>query len=382
MLQDYASQFDKWLKRDALPMWWQSGADRERGGFVETIGLDGIPTDDARRGRVQPRQVYCYALAGRMGWQGPWQEALKHGLKYFEEKFWREPGYYANLVTSAGTVLDDTFDVYNQAFALFGFAQAAQAVPALRPELEARSVELLALLTDRFKHPVAGFYGDAERSLPLKSNPHMHLFEAALCWEELAGRGLAPWADLADHIAELAMTRFIDERSGALREFFDNDWKPFPGEPGRVVEPGHQFEWAWLLARWGQSRLDAGAVIKAERLYEIGLAHGICPTRQVAVMALRDDFTILDHAARLWPQTEWLKSSLRLASISSALKRPYYLEAAERACAAMRLFLDVPTAGLWHDKMQPDGTFVSEPAPASSFYHIACAIDELCQTIG
>jgi len=379
MLEHYASQLERWLKEDALPMWWQRGADLENGGFVETIDLDGTATAAARRGRVQPRQVYCYALAGRLGWQGPWEEALKHGLTYFQEKFWLESGYYASVVAASGALLDESFDLYNQAFALFGFAQAANAIPAWRPELEARSLMLLRQLREDVGHCHMGFDNDPGRSVPLKSNPHMHLFEAAMSWEALGGGMASPWGALADEIAELAMTRFIDRRTGALREFFSADWETFGGIEGRIVEPGHQFEWAWLLTRWGQSRANAEAVVMAERLFEIGLKHGICPNRHVAVMSLLDDFTTHDATARLWPQTEWLKSSLRLASISDGLKRDYYSAAAERACAAMVRFLDVPTAGLWHDKMIADGTFVAEAAPASSFYHIACAIDELLQ---
>jgi mannose-6-phosphate isomerase len=41
------------------------------------------------------------------------------------------------------------------------------------------------------------------------------------------------------------------------------------------------------------------------------------------------------------------------------------------------LYLDTPVPGLWWDRLRPDGGFVDEPAPASSFYHIACAIAEL-----
>jgi mannose/cellobiose epimerase-like protein (N-acyl-D-glucosamine 2-epimerase family) len=382
MLQDYASEFVSWLRNDALPIWWHAGADRVNGGFVETIGLDGVATDSARRGRVQPRQVYCYALAGKLGWSGPWQQALTHGLTYFTEKYWLESGYFANVVAPTGAMIDDSFDLYNQAFALFGFSQAAQAVPSLRADLEARSLALLQMLQARFKHDAAGFQNDLQQSLPLKSNPHMHLFEAALGWEEFKGKGNGPWTALADEIAELCMTRFIDARSGALREFFDAGWNPHPGEQGRIVEPGHQFEWAWLLTRWGQSRGNAEALVKAERLFEIGLKHGVCPARRVAVMSLLDDFSIHDQTARLWPQTEWLKSSLRLASVSGGLKKAYYLKSAEDACAAMRLFLDVPLRGLWRDKMYLDGSFLAEPAPASSFYHIACAIDELRQSMG
>jgi len=39
------------------------------------------------------------------------------------------------------------------------------------------------------------------------------------------------------------------------------------------------------------------------------------------------------------------------------------------------LATDVP--GLWRDRMNPDGSFVEEPAPASSFYHIVGAILDL-----
>lgn len=381
MLEQYASNLDLWLKKDALPLWWQTGADRERGGFVETINLDGGPTETARRGRVQPRQVYCYALAGRLGWQGPWEQALRHGLTYFEQRFWLENGYYANAVAASGALLDDSFDLYNQAFALFGFAQASLAIPAWRPLLEARSLMLLERLKDDFGHPIGGFYNDLERSVPLRSNPHMHLLEAAMSWESMGGERTLPWSMLADEIAGLAISRFIDNKSGALREFFDADWGPAEGIEGRIVEPGHQFEWSWLLTRWGQARQDASAIVLAERLYEIGLKHGVCPNRRVAMMSLLDDFSVHDATARLWPQTEWLKSSLRLANVSGAIKRDYYLKAADEACAALTRFLDdAPMPGLWRDKMAADGTFVSEAAPASSFYHIACAIDELLQT--
>ena len=38
--------------------------------------------------------------------------------------------------------------------------------------------------------------------------------------------------------------------TGALREFFAADWSPAPGIDGRIAEPGHHYEWAFLLARW------------------------------------------------------------------------------------------------------------------------------------
>ncbi len=68
------------------------------------------------------------------------------------------------------------------------------------------------------------------------------------------------------------MDHFIDGGTGALREFFDHDWAPIPGDKGRIVEPGHLFEWAWLLLRWAERRGNAEAIVKARRLFAIGEA--------------------------------------------------------------------------------------------------------------
>jgi mannose-6-phosphate isomerase len=44
-------------------------------------------------------------------------------------------------------------------------------------------------------------------------------------------------------------------------------------------------------------------------------------------------------------------------------------------------YLRTPVPGVWRDKMQPNGDFIDEPAPASSFYHIVCAIVEFDRAV-
>jgi mannose-6-phosphate isomerase len=202
----------------------------------------------------------------------------------------------------------------------------------------------------------------------------MHFFEAMLAWEKVDPQG--PWHGLTDDIAHLAMSKFIDAQSGGLREFFDHDWNPMPGDKGRIMEPGHQFEWAWLLTRWGDLRKNEDAITKAKRLFEIGEKYGICPQRKVAIMSLYDDFSVHDALARLWPQTEWLKAAVRLASVTHGEARYAYLGSAVRAIGALQPFLDTPVPGLWFDKWPADAPMIDEPAPASTFYHIVCAIYE------
>ncbi len=365
----------QWLADKALPLWRDAGVDAA-GGFVETIDMVGEPTRANRRARVQPRQVYCFAEAGRRGWSGDWRGAAEGGLAYFDRVFKQPSGFYGALADADGNLLDPSFDLYNQAFALLAFAYLAEVVPARKAEMVGRSNDLRSRIEAHVKHPVAGFEEDNPPRLPLCSNPHMHLFEACLASEMVDGFDQVAWANLADEIADLAMDHFIDAESGVLREFFDHDWAPFAGDKGRIVEPGHLFEWAWLLLRWAERRGSAEAIVKARRLFDIGEAHGICPNRNVAIMTLLDDLSVADPIARLWPQTEWLKASIRFAALTNGVERERYLASAARAAAALRAFLETPVAGLWRDKQKADGSFVEEPAPASSFYHILCAIYE------
>ncbi len=359
-----------WLKEDALPLWWERGADHERGGFHELLGMNGAPVQADRRARVQARQIYSFGVGGRLGWTGPWKAALTHGLDFFLGHYRIQSGLFRTLVHADGTPADDTVWLYDQAFALLALAEARKALPE-RADLQPMARAVIDALGAR-RLDADGF-SEAATDHPFQSNPHMHLFEACLAWSEIDDDPI--WNALADEIAGLALTKFID-RNGALHEFFAEDWSFEPGVDGRIVEPGHQFEWAWLLERWSKLRSRADAHQAALRLFQIGAEHGVDRIRGVAFDQLLDDFSIHAPGARLWPQTERIKAASILAASAQGSGKAFEQEAVE-AIEGLRTYLAVPLRGLWRDKMTLDGTFVDQPAPASSFYHIVCAIEEL-----
>ena len=84
--------------------------------------------------------------------------------------------------------------------------------------------------------------------------------------------------------------------------------------------------------------------------------------------------------ARLWPQTEWLKAALILAEAAEGDERRRLLDSAAAAFDGLWLYLGPD--GLWRDKLGPDGAFETEPAPASSLYHIVAAYRQLRETAG
>lgn len=382
-LEDAAALRDElmgWLIGSALPLWHAHGLDRTGGGFHETVGLDLAIAPVPRRTRVIARQIYCFARAPKLGWTGAWAEAVEVGLAYYFDRVVTPEGRVRTVIEADGRPKDDRFSLYDHAFALFAYAAAAEALPARRRDIEARAVALRDMLVATVKHPERGFEEDSPRRLPLKANPHMHLFEACLAWEAIGGD--AVWTSLADEIAQLALDRFVDRETGWLREFFDADWRPMPGVEGRITEPGHHFEWAWLFVRWGLSRRGTDAIDVARRLAALAEAHGVDARRGVALNALLDDGSIRDGSARLWPQTERIKghAALALASADPAT-RDRHLRLVAEAVRGLQGYLDVETPGLWRDRMGADGAYRVEPAPASTFYHIVCAVEELDKAI-
>lgn len=363
-LTDRARKAQAWLFDAALPLWAARGFDAKTGIFHEKLDAALNPAPGPRRVRVQARQTYVFALAGKLGWSGAWRPLVEAGFAVIDRQARADAGAVGHLLDARGRLMDARRDLYDQAFALFACAAAAPVVSGASK----RAGEIADFIDKHWKSSQGGYAeGEVEPPLPRRQNPHMHLFEAALALHEATA---APrWRSLAEQMIHLFDTHFFDAGPGVLREFYDSDWKPAPGEKGELLEPGHHFEWTWLLARWAEA---SGADTRAagDRLYEYGKASGI-GAHGAAIDAVLLDGSVKSAAARLWPQTEWLKAAL------ARVERGGDPQEAVTAYDALARYLDRPAQGLWADRLGADGVFVDEPAPASSFYHIALALAEL-----
>ncbi len=246
---------------------------------------------------------------------------------------------------------------------------------ACAPRMPSRRAQALAaerLLTAieaAFALPGGGYRELGEH--PFQANGQMHLFEACLLFGDGAGDR---FRETADRLAHLALDRLIDPALGVVDEFYDAAWRPVSSRgtaTGRRIEPGHQFEWAWLLLEWratGGGRPVAGV---ARRLFAAGEA-GVRDS--LATGAVDETGRVVDPLCRLWPQTERLRTAARLAAAAPGPERDRYRAAARDAARGLRRYLETPIAGLWRDKWTPGEGFRDEPAPASSLYHLTGAI--------
>jgi mannose-1-phosphate guanylyltransferase/mannose-6-phosphate isomerase len=354
-LDGAAGWYRAWLTDVALPYWGAVGFDPDTGGFHERMTAQGPDRGAPRRSRVQARQIWTFATAARLKVGPSYFHTAYSAYEAFIQRYRGADDLMVSAVRPDGQPIPGVASLYEQDFAILAMA----GLYAVRPSASLlQDAQRLRAAIETFRHPAGGFRETDDH--PFQSNAHMHLLEASLAWEEV---GQEAWATLTDEVAELALARFIDPQEGFLREFFDSAWRPASGADGRRVEPGHQVEWAWLLDRWGARRGDPRGPAAAQKLFAAGRA-GFDATRKVAVNALWDDLTICDADARLWPQTEYLKAALRLGHDADALL----------AAQGLVAYLDKPVAGAWRDVLRPDGSFVDQPAPATSFYHLAGAV--------
>jgi len=357
----------RWLVEDALPLWAERGVDRALGGFFEAIGQDGVAVAAPRRARVVARQTYVFEVARRMGWIEDAAVLVRHGLDALVGRCIRAAGLTLSRYDAGGGVVAEGFDLYDHAFVLLALATVAQD-PALADEAQARAGRMLSAM-EAFRHPLGGWRNATWPAEGLRADPHMHMLETALAFDALPDRD-PRWREVADDLVALALDRLVDPDSGALLEYFGADWDTPRDRALRVIEPGHQFEWAWLLRGWNSRVGDARVEAAAARLHEIGEGRGV-NAGGIVVDSLWDDLSVCRPALRLWAQTERIKISVQAPDRSGET-------AAIEALGAMQAFFDTPVAGLWNDRLEADGSPVIAPAPASSLYHIVAAM-EACE---
>lgn len=356
-----------WLFNDCLPLWARTAWDADKGGFVESLTLDGTPQPDReRRMRVIPRQIFAFSQAARLGWDTDEARRLAMlGLEYLDGPARAPSGGWVHRLDRSGTPLDPRRGLYDHAFVILAGAAAYQAFG------EARALELAleasGFVADHMHDSAADGFHDPEMEPHVRAaNPHMHLLEACLALE--AASGSADALDCARICVERFEDSFFHPASGAVIEELRADWSRGSG-PWRT-EPGHCHEWAWLLAEY-EARTGHDLISWRRRL--IGFADSRGRDRQsgFAHNSVNTIGDIMDGNRRLWPQLEMLRARLRHPETAAPGE-------AERLLTQLRAtYLADACPGGWMDAYDGRGAPLAKDIPASMLYHIMTAIGPL-----
>jgi mannose/cellobiose epimerase-like protein (N-acyl-D-glucosamine 2-epimerase family) len=363
--------FSAWVKDTALPFWATAGVDMARGGFHERLDLEGRPVLGVpKRLMVQGRQLYVYCHAALLGWFPEGRQLADRCVAYMLDEFYRadgKPGWVYSLEPDGG-IGNPMRDAYAHAFVLFGLSWYHRLTgdTQIVPVIDAT----VAYLDDAFAAPGGGYLDavpppDAVR----RQNPHMHLFEAFIALAE-ALRGEHYLAH-ATKMFDLFASRFFQPSSGALCEYMDDALAPLPGAKGRICEPGHHYEWIWLLRRYQHlSKRDVAPYCAA--LYRHADQYGWDKDGFI-VDGLDFSGNVIAHARRSWPHSEGAKANI----VEGETGRPGCDQNAARCLARlMNTFLARPIPGGWIDHVSAAGAPMIDFMPASTLYHVFGALTE------
>jgi len=370
-LKPAAARLRAWAVEQALPLWAGAGYDRKHGRFEERLTLGGAPIADApQRLIVQARQIYSYGLASRRGWRGS-RDLVDEAFASMVRDFHRPDGRdgWVFSVAHDGTVMDGTRDLYAHAFVLLGVASYVNAGGG--KAALAVADETLAFIDGNLQAPGGGYFDALPRPGAMRrQNPHMHMLEGLLSlW---VSSGERRYLTRAEKIFELFAAHFFQPDHGVLGEYYDDRLVRIAGVTGDIVEPGHHYEWVWLL-RWFERESGRAVGPYADALYRHADTHGYDHDGLVMDELLRDGRPH-KHSHRTWPITEAIKANIAEAALGRA-------GAVERVIALTdrlheRFFVQAAPGG-WMDRLDQRGDPATDFMPASTLYHVLCMLDEL-----
>jgi len=357
----------------ALPFWATNGVDFKNGGFTERLDANGRDLCcNFKRTRVTARQIYVFSHASLQGWR-PETPVLDHGYAALRRAWLGPQGGWARTLTRDGAILDATPDLYDIAFSLFALGWYMRATGD-ETALEL-ALETLDFLDERLRWPDGGFLHDADAAGPRQQNPHMHLMEAALSLQQAHPH--RRFAALADELVDLFKTKLFDSNSRTLTEYFGDGWARLDDSKGSIVEPGHQFEWAWILGE--HSKLfGADHTRTIKDLVELPEAFGVDPLTKVTFNQIDVDGARLNAGSRTWPNTERIKGWIALSEVTG-------VDCAEAVASSTHVLfnrhLDAQP-GLWREEFDESGRCVTDFVPSSTLYHVFLAFSEALRLRG
>ena len=347
-----------------VPLWQGPGWNADMALPYEALDAGHQPLPPQRyRAMACARQLYLFSsLIGQVPAAEERAAALFRSLQqHFHDA---EHGGWFYSIDPQGAPLGQRKDLYTHAFILFACAHYWGKVR--EPLVESVLNATLEVLAQRFATGDGLYEASLDRdwssldSGPLQ-NPLMHLAEAFLATLSVR-EDIAVQRALVE-LCTAMQKRFIDPHHSVLME------KPL-GAVDNWFEPGHQFEWYFLLE---SSPLLHGSKLHAslERAFVLTEQLGVDPQTGAVTAMLDLNGSAKDATQRIWAQAEYLRA-LTLRPNSEGLVQ-------RQLQALQQRFLH---ARGWYECRDEQGKVSRKDMPSTTPYHLATCYRGLVDYLG
>lgn len=351
---------------DRILDWWETRMpDELLGGFYGRI--DGF-------GRVHPMADKGVILNTRILWtfseaaraypeKASWKLIAHRAFDYLIQYFWdgKEGGLFW-MLDCYGKPVQDKKQIYAQAFGIYALAAYYQ-LTQNRQALD-RATELFWLIEQySFDRKMDGYWEAFSRDWkPLSDlrlsekdaneaktmNTHLHVLEAYTALYRIA-----PGKELAKALRGLICLfagKFIDQGTGHLRLFFDEDWVL----KSESISFGHDIEASWLLQEAGEA-LNDPELIETSRRLAVFIAETTILEGADADGGLFNEAGpggIVDRGKDWWPQAEAIVGFLNAWQVSGDVR---FAMAALRSWDFIQGYLLDEAEGEWYWALSAKG---------------------------
>ena len=364
-----------WLSTHLVPFWCTSGFDSGSKTWFDELDPSGAPVAVPRRVLVQARQAAVLAIMSRFDDFGGHKGQLEAAVQIILQRAIGPNGrVYHSLSSDGDKIFDATGNLYDAAFVLFALAECAKTLGLTNQMSEAIDLVFLHAVQNN-RHPMGGLWESFEhRPNGLRSqNPHMHLLEALLSLYELTGD--AKYLVESKAIIEFILTYGRFNKLKAIQELWRSDCQIDEAAVRIEIEPGHQFEWSFLISRYSQLSGDQ-YIETVHFLHDIGERYGVQPQSGFIYELIDERGEGISNTSRFWNHCERLRSQLRISKGELITTPTEILKSID----TMLLFFDPENMIMLRERCDTDLYPIQGNVRASSVYHLVTFVDYFRRT--
>ncbi|KZN12961.1 AGE family epimerase/isomerase [Marinomonas sp. TW1] len=368
MLESAILDCQSFVFNKLLPQWAKHGLNQKQGYSYESLNLDwSINAIGRVRLLTQCRQLYTLSHASLLQEDKALQSKLKPLFDFIISQYFIDGRWIFSLNDDLSPQKTES-DTYALAFVMLSFSSYYQC------SQDNQALDYIEKTHHFLNHDMLANNGGFYESYPLdisqtrRQNPHMHLLEGYIAAFKVTQK--EAYKQTIQSLLTLALTHFYDEKTKTLREFFHHDWQ-LHSEKGSQIEPGHHFEWVWLLFQANQIIPHSDHTDLAQSLWITATRHGMANNGGIYNQIDAETYQPLDREKRIWPITEYIKA-ITVMPIGLEEKK-HRLDAALSFMLQHYLLDD----GGWNEYLDKDNIPKDYPLPGTSSYHIFLGLIEV-----